>query len=143
MNDSSFLYRIADAECIPVIPFQLPETGSLCVQSDSGKCYIGIDSDFLDTESEKKVHLGHELGHCVTGSFYNRYAALDVRQKHENRADKWAIEHLVPKTEFDEAVCAGFNELWSLSEYFDVSEDFMRKAVCWYTHGNLAVDTYV
>ena len=41
----------------------------------------------------------HELGHCETGSFYNRYAKLDVRQQHENRADKWAIRRLVPMAE--------------------------------------------
>ena len=40
-------------------------------------------------------------------------AMLDVRGKHERHAD-----------------------------YFDVSEDFMKKAVCWYKFGNLDVDSY-
>ena len=142
MNDSIFLYRIADAEHIPIIPFRLPETGSLCVQAENGDCYIGIDDALLETESDKRVQLGHELGHCVTGSFYNRYAALDVRQKHENRANKWAIEKLVPEDKLDDAVADGCTDIFSLAEHFEVTEDFMRMAVCWYTHGNLATDLY-
>ena len=29
-----------------------------------------------------------------------------------------------------------------LAEYFGVTEDFRRKAVCWYTYGNLAAELY-
>ena len=65
--------------------------------------------------------LAHELGHCETGSFYNRYAKLDLRQKHENRADKWAIQHLIPVEELDEAVADGYTDLPSLAEHFCVT----------------------
>ena len=85
--------------------------------------------------AKETVALGHELGHCVTGSFYNRYAARDVMQKHEHRADKWAIEQIVPVDELDEAVAEGHTELWDLAEQFGVTEAFMKKAVCWYTLG--------
>lgn len=142
MKDSLYLYRVAERKDIPVIPFPLPENGSLCVQGDGGKCYIGMDEKILETESEKKVHLAHELGHCITGSFYNRWASCDVRQKHENRADKWAIRRLISQEELDEAVAAGYTELWELADYFNVSEAFMRKAVCLYVHGNLATELY-
>ena len=29
-----------------------------------------------------------------------------------------------------------------LAEYFEVTEDFMRKAVCLYVHGNVATELY-
>ena len=89
--------------------------------------------------TEEKVKLAHELGHCETGSFYNRWAMLDVRQKHENRADKWAIRKLVPESDLDRALRDGHTELWDLAEQFGVTEDFMQKAVWYYRHGNLAV----
>ena len=60
---------------------------------DAGKCYIGIDESVMDGDALERVHMGHELRHCVTGSFYNRYTPYDLRQRHENRADKWAILH--------------------------------------------------
>ena len=88
------------------------------------------------------MHLSHELGHCKTGAFYNIWAARDVRRKHEHRADKWAIQRLIPEEELDQAVAEGCTDIWSLAEHFSVTEEFMRKAVCWYTHGNLATELY-
>lgn len=135
------LYRIAQDSDTPVIILDIPENGSMCIQTEI-RCYIGMDYGVLVDEADRRVHLGHELGHCQTGSFYNRYAARDVRQKHENRADKWAIKKLVPKDELDTAVADGCTDMWSLAERFGVTEPFMRKAICLYTHGNLATDLY-
>ena len=89
------LYQVAKDRNIPIILLAIPENGSMCIQSDAGRCYIGMDCDVVDGEADRRVHLAHELGHCVTGSFYNRWAARDLRKKHEHRADKWAIKHLM------------------------------------------------
>ena len=48
----------------------------------------------------------------------------------------------VSEKELDEAIADGHTEIWDLAEYFGVTEDFMRKAVCWYTYGNLATELY-
>ena len=74
------------------------------------------------------MHLAHELGHCETGSFYNVYSSLDVREKQEKRADLWAVRRLVPEEEFINVIVSGTVEIWELAEYF-VTEDFIRKAV--------------
>ena len=103
---------------------------------------IALDPWKLGTLAQETVCLAHELGHCETGSFYNRYAALDVRQQHENRADKWAIRRLVPAEELDAAMADGCDTIPALADRFGVTEPFMRKAVCWYAHGNLAVEMY-
>lgn len=136
------LFKEAEDSDVPIICLSIPENGSMCIQSESNRCYIGLDYGVLWNEAEKRVHLAHELGHCKTGAFYNRWAALDVRQKHEHRADRWAIEAMIPEQEFDDAVVSGHTEIWDLAEYFGVTVDFMRKAVCWYTHGNLATELY-
>ena len=135
------LYQIAKESDIPIILLDIPENGSMCIQTDR-RCYIGMDYGVLPGEADRRVHLGHELGHCKTGSFYNRWAACDVRKKHENRADKWAIKKLIPEDELDKAVAEGHTEIWDLAEHFGVTEGFMKKAVCWYTHGNLAAELY-
>lgn len=140
MKSTLELHRLAEAEGIPVVRFALPENGSLSIQDGQGRCYIAMDE--LDTEAQRKVHLAHELGHCLTGSFYNRYAPRDLRQRHEHRADKWAIGQLIPPGELDEAVAMGYTDLWALAEHFGVTEGFMRKTVCWYTHGNLSAELY-
>ncbi len=98
------------------------------MMSGAGNCYIGMDPFRIETSSQERVHLAHELGHCETGSFYNVYSSLDIREKHENRADRWAVTRLVPVEELEYAVNNGFTEIWELAEYFGVTEDFIKKA---------------
>lgn len=136
------LYHLASKENIEVLQFPMPNNGSMSVMSDTGKCYIGMDEAILDGGPDELVHLSHELGHCITGSFYNIYAAVDCRQRHENRADKWAIRELIPEESLDEAVADGYTETWQLAERFGVTEQFMKKAICYYVHGNVATELY-
>lgn len=115
---------------------------SLSIPLPNGGCAVAIDPSKIISTADAKAKLGHELGHCATGSFYNRYAACDVRQKHENKANKWAIKKLIPENALDDAVAEGYTDIFSLAEHFDVTEEFMRMAICWYTHGNLATELY-
>ena len=112
------------------------------MEVSDGKCYIALDPFKFQSNADEMVKGLHELGHCDTGSFYNEYAALDVRQKHENRADKRAIALRISAEDLDEAVAQGYTELWELAEHFGVTVPFMQKAVCWYTHGNLSTELY-
>lgn len=136
------LYVLAEQKNIAVIETSLPETGSLSVMTDTGACYIGIDQSVMDGDALELVHMAHELGHCETGSFYSIHTAVDCRQRHENKADKWAVKHLIPVEDLDAAVADGHTELWDLAQHFGVTEQFMQKAVCYYVHGNLATQLY-
>ena len=140
--DTQSLYALAEQQNIEVIPFPLPFNGSMSVQQEDGTCCIGIDSSVQANAIQERTHMGHELGHCITGSFYSIHTAMDCRQRHENRADKWAIQALIPVDVLDDAIAHGYTEIWDLAEYFGVTEDFMRKAVCYYVHGNVAAELY-
>ena len=135
------LYAYAERRNIDVDWIPMRRATSLSVPLGD-RYAIALDPWKLGSLAQETVCLAHELGHCETGSFYNQYAALDVRQRHENRADKWAIQHLIRVEELDEAVADGCEDIPALSEHFCVTEDLMRKAVCWYTHGNLAAELY-
>ena len=136
------LYAFAKQQNIEVMPFSLPENASMSVMLEDGRCFVGMDESVRDGGAQERVHLSHELGHCATGSFYNIHAAIDHRQRHENRADKWAILRLVKEDALDEAVAEGCCEIWNLAERFGVTEQFMKKAVCYYVHGNVATELY-
>ena len=142
MYPLSQLYDRAEAEGIEVFDFSLPENGSVSLMDEDGSCTIGMDPAVLDGNVLERVHLGHELGHCLTGSFYNRHSPFDLRRRHENRADKWAISQLGTEGALDDAVASGCCEIWCLAERFGVTEQFMKKAVCWYVHGNVAAELY-
>lgn len=136
------LYREAQQSHIEILRYPLEKTGSMSVMLPEGDCFIGMDDRVLDGSIQERVHLTHELGHCVTGAFYNIYAKADTRLRHENRADKWSIRRLIPLDQLDDAIASGYTELWQLADFFGVTETLMKKAICYYVHGNLAAELY-
>ena len=132
------LCQLAEQFGIEIDYFTMRDTKSLALPQG----WIALDTDHIESTTEAKVCLAHEMGHIETNSFYNVHSPLDVRQKHENRANKWAIKQLITEEELYEAVANGHTEIWDLADYFDVTEEFMRKAVCLYTYGNLATELY-
>jgi Zn-dependent peptidase ImmA (M78 family) len=91
-----------------------------------------IDYAQLESVAAERVHLSHELGHCVTGSFYNPYALLDIRAKHERRANVWAYKQVVPLDALQECFRQGLTEPWQLEDEFDVPAWFIRQAMEYY-----------
>lgn len=136
------LYHMAQQENIVIDRFALVRREALSLMDEDGNCFIAIDPGKIVNEADERSKLAHELGHCMKGAFYNRYSNYDCRQRHENRADKWAISQLVPVDDLDEAVADGCCELWELADRFGITEDMMRKTVCYYVHGNLATELY-
>ena len=139
------LYRYAEMKGYDVYQYPLGSTEleSLSItEIADGKCYIAIDPSKSRSQADGFCKLLHEIGHCDRGAFYNQYSPLDVRRKHENTADKQAIRLAISAQELDRAVAEGYDQIWSLAEYFGVTEEFMRKALCWYVYGNLAAELY-
>lgn len=104
----------------------LPLNKSVSFEDCDGKYIIMDEGDM--TEAEKKTHLAHEIGHCMTGSFYRPYCPLETRERCEYKANKWMIENLLPKEEIQAAFNMGIVEVWELAEYFGVTEDVIRFA---------------
>lgn len=126
---TSELYEIAEKNGTEIICRELPQTASVSVRSAAGRCYVGIDPFEIETTAEERVHIAHEIGHCETLAFYNAYSPLETRGRQERRADRWAVSRLVPVRELTEALKRGIKEIWDLAEYFDVTEEFMLKAI--------------
>ena len=135
-------YHIAEQQNIVIDRFALLSREALSLMDDDGNCFVAIDPGKIVDESDERSKLAHELGHCMKGAFYNRYSNYDCRQRHENTADKWAITQLVPVEDLDEAVAEGCCEIWELAEHFGITEPLMKKAVCYYVHGNVATELY-
>ncbi len=126
------LYKIIEEADINLDFFPLPQNKSVTLCVD-GHYHIALDEQAALIKKNERVYLAHELGHCQTGSFYNMYSPFDLRQKHEQRADKWAINKLIPFEELKKAVKDGYHDTAALADYFSVTEDFMKKAISLYT----------
>ena len=129
------LYNLAEKSGITVDRFSLPENRSVSLLHD-GKLYVALDNN-IKTKAEERVCLAHELGHCETLALYNMYAPIDVRSKHENKADRWAIKRLVPEEKYRRALRNGYTDINSLAEFFDVTDEFMKKAVQYYSKNQI------
>lgn len=132
LRDTLALYRMAEEQRIDVDFLPLRHAQSLSLPLGRRRFGIAMDPSKLRGRADERVKLCHEMGHCVTGSFYNRYAKLDVRQRHENHADRWAIGQLIPKAELEDALRRGITEIWELAEYFVVTEEYVKKAMLLY-----------
>lgn len=142
MDNVISLLNLADDQGIDVDWFPMHRAESLSMPLGGERFGVAIDPRKVKSVSDLTHKLGHEIGHCMTGSFYNQYSSFDCRQRHENKADKWAILHLVPFSDLNDAISHGCGEIWELAEWFSVTEDFIRKAVCYYAHGNVATELY-
>ena len=122
------LYDFAEENSIEVDNFALKEVKSMAVKAADIHA-IAIDEEQFESSTELKTALAHELGHHATDSFYNVNNHLDVRSKHEYRADKWAVQQLTPKQDMISALKSGVTEVWELAEYFEVTEELIKRAM--------------
>lgn len=131
------LFQIAQKNNIIVEYCRLPKNESISTP-EIGDGAIMMDYSMLFSKTQERVHLAHELGHCMRGAFYNAYSGLDIRGRHEYRANKWAVHQLIPLAKIKKAMRSGYTEAWQLAEYFDVTEDFIRTAIQIYDTENLS-----
>lgn len=124
--ENNDLYSIAEKQGIIIDILSMPKNKSVSVHIDD-EYFVAIDEKAMENSAEERTHLAHELGHCVTGSFYNIYSPFDLRSKHEYRADKWAIKKLIPKDELIELLEKEYR-IDEIAEYFNVTEQFIQKA---------------
>ena len=89
---------------------------------------IGYDPQKFETAAELKSALAHEIGHIQKGAFYCACTPLISRAKCEYKADRYAVEMLLPQREIEEAIKSGDREIWQLAETFGVTEQLVRKA---------------
>lgn len=125
------------------LPFSESSTKAATVQLYGSETWgIFLDSKRMDSPAEELSVLLHECGHYATGATHQLFSPIDLIERHEYKANKWAVCYWISAEELDRAVAEGYDQLWSLAEYFSVTEDFMRKALCWHVYGNVAAELF-
>lgn len=96
------------------------------------RCAIAIDYTKLPDKRERMQVLAHELGHCITGTFYRNGDSEARKAACERAADAWAYKALVPIGVLTTAVESGCTSVEQLARYFGVTETFLERAVAYY-----------
>lgn len=148
MENLESLYEWLNNEGVSIFDRQLPfskeDSKALTVKLNAPVETWGIflDKGRLKTRREVKSALLHEGGHYATDTTHTVCSPFDLVAKHEYKADKWGVQRALSEEDLYNAVASGHTEIWDLAEHFGVTEEFMRKAVCWYTYGNLHTELY-
>lgn len=93
---------------------------------------VFIDPSQLSGSAEETCVVAHEAGHILTGATHRVDSPVDLIERHERRAERWAIERLLPFDELCDALRSGVSEPWELAERFDLPAEFVEKALRFY-----------
>ncbi len=126
------LIKIAVKNDIPIVDMRLNGGEEALSESCDGRCIIAIDGRKVKSSGDYKVKTAHELGHCITGSFYDAECPVIPRGRCELRAEKWAVRNTVSSRALRKALREGMTEVWQLAEHFGVTEEFMVKVLKYY-----------
>lgn len=135
-TEKTNLYEIAKAKNIEIDYADLQKNKALSVEV-KGRDYIALSNNIKNSKDERSA-LAHELGHCITGSFYFVGASKIDRCRAEYKATKWALLNCVPKYELIELLKAGLNK-WEIADYFNVNEDLVSLAFTYYFDYGISV----
>lgn len=124
------LYQIAEDEKIPVLFFPMPQAKSMALSTSAGSV-VGLDCTSHCSEAEECVRLGHELGHCCYGGFYDSSTPFDLIAQHEHRADAWFIRHFIPWEELSFLLSQGYLPD-EIAEKMNITEEYVHKAYYFY-----------
>lgn len=126
INTLLSLYNELQRDGILVFEHSQKSTKAVTIRNQLG-CGIFIDTSHIETAAEELSILAHEYGHCATGATHAVYSPLDLIEKHEYKADKFAAHRLIDPVEMKKAIADGYTEVWQLAERFGVTEDFIRR----------------
>lgn len=131
MVELSALYRDVEAQNIQLFSQDIgfADAATIEIGAEYG---IFLDLSCFGTVPKYKATLAHELGHCATGCTQKVSSPLDLIEKHEYKANRWAIERYIPFEDLQAAIKQGRTERWQLAEYFDMPEPFIQKAMDYY-----------
>lgn len=122
------LLAIAAANGIKVYDFRFREIVGISIPDGDGFS-IGIDRTKCCSDAEYKVILGHELGHCIERAFYRHDDSDERKAAAERTADAWAAAHIVPFDELRRVISDGCNQIADLAVMFDVTDEFLQRAL--------------
>lgn len=87
---------------------------------------IFVDFNKIETLEDEFCVIAHETGHCMTGTTHKLNSPLELIEKQEYKASKYAVNKFLPLEDIQEALNLGYKEFLELSEYFSVPLEFVE-----------------
>lgn len=128
------LYNLAENENITIFDWHVQDIDGIYLNYDKINA-IGLNYDEFGTYIDEKCTLAHELGHYFTQSIYPISCQNQILiDKSEYKANKFAINILIPYEDLKLAIKKGVTTIYNLAEYFEVKIDLMLFAINYYNN---------
>lgn len=95
--------------------------------------FIALDRSRCKTVKQERTVLAHEAGHYLSGAFYLAYSPYEIKEQAEHKAFVASVERYLPADALRRCYRMGLTEPWQLAEYFDLEEEFIKKALHYWT----------
>jgi hypothetical protein len=130
--DLNKIYEKLDRDNIRIFPFGVDGIKAVTIEVDD--IYgIFLNKNEIESSDEEFCVLAHEYGHCKSGSTHKLYSPFDVICRHEYRADRKSISDFLPFEKIVTALENGCQTIYEVSNYLDMPEEFVSKAIRHYT----------
>lgn len=90
---------------------------------------VGLNFCRMLTVRQVRTAMMHESGHLRTGALHKVNSPFQIMEQSEHRADADSFRRYLPAEEIRAAIKQGYTEPWQLSEYFDLDEEYIKKAL--------------
>ena len=130
-NEITRIKNEYDLNDIDVVPLKLTIDKSCCIEC-CGHCFIGIDTERIESVAELRSLLLHEAGHIREDALYCNDDTKQVKRHNEFLAIRWAIRSAVPFDKYIDAIRDGVRDIYQLAEYFNITIDSATKTVDYY-----------
>ena len=132
MFELSKFYSYCRQNDVDIIPYSgSPSAGATL--RDGEHYAVFLDFTKIQTTRRYRGVCAHELSHLATGALHRPASPYDLAERNEYRANRHFAQQYLPVKELKEAFRLGFKELWELSEYFDLPEEDIQKALQYWT----------
>ena len=121
-------YHYCRQNQVDIIPYMgIPQPGATI--RDGSHYAIFLDFSQISTTRLLRGVCAHELSHVATGALHRPDSPFDLAERSEYRANRYFSQHYLTCKELKKAFCLGYTQLWQLSEYFDLPEQDIEKAL--------------
>lgn len=99
-----------------------------CIYNNSNNCMIFLNDNIKDNVQEKCT-LAHEIGHFKKGILQNNILSSEYRDRllrsiNDYRANKWAIDKLIPFEDFKRYLDSNYSK-YEVANELEVTEDLL------------------
>lgn len=123
------IYNDLSALGVDVVDRKLKANSAIAFFDD----FLVVDFSRCQNSAQMRTVLAHETGHYLSGAFYLAYSPYEVKEQAEHRAFVASVEKYLPVCEIQKCYKMGLSETWQLADYFDLDEDYIKKALHYWT----------